>query len=108
MPYYTPDERRKNQEQWLERIEDWKRSGLSGAAWCRKEGITYCQFLYWKKHLIDEPAQKVTSQSFIEIEDVADASGVEIMVGEFSIRLSKDFDPAALCKCVRALSGASC
>jgi len=71
-------------------------------------GITYCQFLYWKKRVFDDPVQKMDSQSFIEIEDTADASGVEVMVGEFSIRVSKDFDSATLCKCVRALRGTAC
>jgi hypothetical protein len=108
MVYYHPDERHNNQEQWKKRIEDWKSSGLSGAAWCRKEGATYCQFLYWKKRLFDDSIQKMDSQSFIEIEDAADTSGVEVMVGEFSIRVSKDFDSATLCKCVHALRGAAC
>lgn len=108
MVYYNPDERRNNQEQWVRKIEDWKCSGLSGAAWCRKEGVTYCRFLYWKKRLAGEPPRKLNSQSFIEIEDTADTSGVEIMVGGLYIRVSKGFDPATLHKCVSVLSGQSC
>lgn len=108
MAYYSPEKRRENQKQWEERIEDWKGSALSGAAWCRREGVTYCQFLYWKSRLTRQPSPKNNSQPFIEIEDTADISGVEVLIGDFSIRVSKNFDPTTLCNCVRTLSGISC
>lgn len=107
MVYYSPEERRKKQELWIERIEDWKRSGLSGSAWCKKQNVPCCQFYYWKSRLSNEPVQN-NSQAFIEIEDAADISGVEVQVGEFSIRVSKDFDSGTFSKCVRALIGVLC
>lgn len=106
MVYYNQEKQRKNREKWTARMEGWKRSGLSGAAWRRKEDVTYCQFLYWKKRLLDEPVQK--TQSFIEIEDGVDASGIEILIEGFLIRVSKDFDSATLSMCIRILRDARC
>ncbi len=36
---------------WKRHIESYKASGLSRAAYCRKNGITYYQFKYWYRKL---------------------------------------------------------
>ncbi|MBU2874669.1 IS66 family insertion sequence element accessory protein TnpA [Marinobacter salexigens] len=47
---------------WQRHITDWQASGLSGMAYCKQQSLTYCQFVYWRKKLInpepvsDEPA----------------------------------------------------
>jgi hypothetical protein len=105
--YYSPEERRKKQELWIARIEDWNRSGLSGSAWCKKQNVPYSQFYYWKSRLSNDQVQN-DPQTFIEIEDATDISGVEVQVGEFSIRVSKDFDSGTFSKCVHALIGVLC
>lgn len=37
--------------EWTEKLADWSHSGLSMAAWCRQNGASYHQFLYWRKRL---------------------------------------------------------
>ncbi|WP_417514547.1 IS66 family insertion sequence element accessory protein TnpA [Marinobacter sp.] len=36
---------------WQQRITDWQASGLSGMASCKKQSLTYCQFVYWRMKL---------------------------------------------------------
>lgn len=36
---------------WLGRIEAWQASGESMAAFCRSQGLTYSQFIYWQGRL---------------------------------------------------------
>ena len=38
-------------EQWAEKINGWRESGLSIAAWCRQNDEGYYRFLYWRKRL---------------------------------------------------------
>lgn len=38
-------------EEWKERIEDWKKSGLQKTIYCRKKEIDYSCFLKWEKRL---------------------------------------------------------
>jgi len=43
-PSPTP---RRNRAYWRTQLDDWKRSGLSKAAFCRQEGINITTFYYW-------------------------------------------------------------
>lgn len=36
---------------WKEMLQEWHLSGLSGTVWCKQKGISYIQFLYWRKRL---------------------------------------------------------
>lgn len=101
---YTSEERRQNREKWAARISEWKTSGLSGAAWCREKGLKYEQFIQWKKRL----SQKLGLDSFIEIAETSDSSGIEIVLNEVSIRLSKNFDSSTLHRCLRILKDCKC
>ncbi len=38
---------RRDRTYWRTRVDDWKRSGLSKAAFCRQEGIKVATFYYW-------------------------------------------------------------
>lgn len=38
---------------WQQHITDWQTSGLSGMAYCKQQSLTYCQFVYWRKKLIN-------------------------------------------------------
>lgn len=37
---------------WAEHIKQWQQSPLSGAAFCRQQGLTYHRFIYWKQKLL--------------------------------------------------------
>ena len=36
---------------WQQTLADWTASGLSGAAFCRQQLLTYHQFVYWRRKL---------------------------------------------------------
>ncbi|MBK8972846.1 MAG: hypothetical protein IPM37_16480 [Hahellaceae bacterium] len=42
---------------WQRRIHAWRDSGLSGAAYAEREGISYHQFVYWRRKLDHEVSQ---------------------------------------------------
>jgi hypothetical protein len=37
--------------EWSIKVESWRASGQSAAAWCKKRGETYHVFLYWRQKL---------------------------------------------------------
>lgn len=43
-------------EVWQPVINDWKRSGLSGAAYCREHNLTYHRFCYWQQKFAEQTA----------------------------------------------------
>jgi hypothetical protein len=43
---------------WRQHIEDWHNSGLSQQAFCRDRNLSYPQFHYWRKKLVNKPADK--------------------------------------------------
>jgi hypothetical protein len=43
---------------WRRELADWEKTGLSGAAYCRKRGIPYQQFKDWQKRLRKLDANK--------------------------------------------------
>ena len=36
---------------WMKRVEAWRESGQSAAAFCRSRDLTYSQFVYWQRRL---------------------------------------------------------
>ena len=43
-----------NQERtlyWQQQLDDWRRSGLSGAAFCKRQTLSYHRFTYWRHKL---------------------------------------------------------
>jgi hypothetical protein len=108
MTYHTTEERQKLRDKWIARIEDWKNSGLSRTAWCKRENLADHQFYYWKKLLSDEPKPKLDAKSFIELEDHSDSSGIEIALNGIIIHVAKNFHSATLQQCIMTLKGAKC
>ena len=101
MGTYTTEEHQKVQKQWQERFNNWKKSGLSGKAWCKEHQVNYAQFCYWKRRLLQD--HRLLQDTFIEVKDSSVKAGIEIICDKVSIRLSKDFDSATLRDCLRVL-----
>jgi hypothetical protein len=81
--------------EWQSRIADWKQSGLSGNAWCRRNNLKYSVFLYWKDRL--QHLQNADANGFVEVkEDRQAIGGVELRVADVVIALSRDFDEVTL------------
>lgn len=43
-------------EQWQQRLQSWRESGLNQKQWCEQNNIRQPQFWYWKKKLEEVPA----------------------------------------------------
>ena len=53
------------EQTWRSIIHEWQGSDLSGAAFCRQQGLVYHQFQYWQqkyKQGEDEPVQHTASK----------------------------------------------
>ena len=57
-------------EQWQQRIQEWKESGLSQTAWCKQQNLKPTQLSYWHRKFepkTAEPAKNQHSNAFIPI-----------------------------------------
>jgi hypothetical protein len=43
---------------WQQHLFDWQGSGLSGAAFCLRQNLSYHQFTYWRRKLAEGSASK--------------------------------------------------
>jgi len=91
------EERRKH---WEEVMEEWKASGLSGAAFCREKRCSKANFFRWKKKFSDETSE---SSVFMPV-SLSSSGGLRIMVGDdIEIKFSSCTDGFYLGKIVNAL-----
>lgn len=102
MPAANPD----LNKAWTEKLAEWRTSGLSGAKWCRQQGIKYHTFLYWlKKSRWDN---SIPAKPFIEIVDKVVNPGFQLEVQGVTIRLSCQFDAKTLRSCLQILKSLPC
>ena len=55
-------------------LEDWQRSGMSAAAFCRQRGINYQNFLRWRAEGSRPVSRKTGIPAFVELEVAAPTS----------------------------------
>jgi len=62
-------------QEWRKRVESWRRSGASLAAYARRHKLNYAQLLRWRKRFKDEATVKAERaiREFIPIRLKADA-----------------------------------
>lgn len=48
--------REQKMRSWRKRLRAQRKSGLSEAAFCRREGVSFWSFRYWKSKLSEEPS----------------------------------------------------
>lgn len=60
---------RRTTDQWQVLVEQQIQSGLSGAAFCKAEGIKYQTFMSWRSKLshANEPTQSISEPQFVEL-----------------------------------------
>lgn len=104
----------------LEKAEHWRgvlarqaASGLSAAEFCRRDGISNCQFFYWKKRLSRPPgsrAPQVPAPAFQEVR-LADGFGQTaelVFPNGLVLRFPPDVAAEHLARLVEAIGGARC
>ena len=86
--------------QWQEILETQKRSGISIAAFCRKEDLHQWQFYYWRKRL------EVPDDGFVELvrpHPTGRRAGLSIRRGDLEIMVECDFDGPTLRKLLQTI-----
>ncbi len=48
---------------WQQTLSDWQESGVSGAAFCKQQSLSYHRFVYWRRKLNGSMVDKKASQS---------------------------------------------
>jgi len=100
-----PTSQEKRQE-WQEKIFQQQKSGQSVARWCRERQIPPSSFCAWKKRLMPDPP--LNRSSFQELLEASQKTELKIEYRGICITLSKEFDEAALLRCIRTFGGFSC
>jgi hypothetical protein len=96
---------------WAARVQDYKSSGLTMAAWCATNHFTKDQLKYWlyKSKKITSGPPSIPSTRFIpltvtnEIETLYSASSLVVHIGQARIELRAGFDPQLLREVVQVL-----
>ena len=83
---------------WRRRVQEWRESGLSGADYCRREGLARKTFYRWRKHFANEAWLPV------EIEHVNAAGEVRIVLADAEIVVDAASSPMALRLALDALT----
>jgi len=101
---------------WKEQIESWQKSGLSQTEFCRRHGLKYHRFLYWRKRFIRPAAPRPSG--IVELPFAIGTGGlvpeplkpVRLAVGlrNYRIEVERDFDPIALRQLIHVLDQMQC
>ena len=57
-------------DQWRQRLESWRKSGLTQKQWCEQNNVRQPQFWYWKKKLQEthnEPETNKPASGFVPV-----------------------------------------
>lgn len=95
---------------WGGVLRDWRRSGLSRAAFCRRRGIRYSSLSYWKQRLdaASRPASGSGRGRFVEVavQPMARMAGYEIVLcGGRVVRVPPDFEIGSVARLIAAVEG---
>ena len=82
--------------EWTDKITAWQRSGLTVAAWCRNNSLSYHSFISWRKRLQSETHRD--GGKFVELTVEQTASPIILECNGVTVQVSSGFDPALLCE----------
>ena len=100
------DEHRR--QEWQAIIAKWQQSEKNMKTLCRENNIVYRTFFYWKNQLLPKKIEPLQKTSFVEIIDSSPVeSGVTLEYQNVTLKLSKDFDPLTLSRCIKTLKEVS-
>lgn len=87
-------------------LASWRRSGLSSAAFCAREGCTTARLRYWAERLPDAAEASSASVSFVPIAlgETRRAAQIELERGGVVLRVREDLDVAHIARLVAALA----
>ena len=89
-------------DEWSALFEEWERSGLTQAEFCRRKGIKWHCFHYWRKKLRDGCAKNSGKLELVEVK-VRDGDSLRprtepfvLERGEWSLKIPAGFDGRGL------------
>jgi hypothetical protein len=89
----------RKEQQWRQRLARWRRSQLSVAAFCQREGLDPGHFYRWRQRLAARDTQE---PAWVPVEVLAEPTGsadsvLEVLLaGGQRLRVPRGFDPATL------------
>lgn len=92
---------------WQKMIEKHAASGLSAAAFCRKQNLSIHQFHWWRRRFRKKDAQGKAS-GFLKLLpiSISQQSGIHIRLNEgVFIEVDPGFDPHTLRRVIEAIGG---
>ena len=94
-------------QDWIDRVADYKGSGLTKVQWCEKTGFSTRQLKYWVTK-VNRLGRTSESAGWAQLE-VADSgsglsSGISIRVGIARIEVEPGFDKAVLGEVMRVVA----
>jgi len=97
------------QSQWAARVNEFKASGLSQAAWCKTKKINLRTFNYWFVKSNKAVSQTIKPSSWIslkasELNKIPKASTLTVKIGQAVVEVKPGFDSKLLLNIVEALS----
>ena len=97
-----------NRQRWSERIQDWKRSGLTQKAFCERHQLGLASFQRWRRILMTEskPAES-SAVTFLPVKlTTSMAPSLALLVDELRIEIPVGFDPVTLKLVVQVIQAA--
>jgi hypothetical protein len=97
--------------EWRDRLSEYRSSGLTVAAWCRKNGLSEFTYYYWRRRIASSSAcapTAVVEQQWLPLAVTVEGSTVQqltVRIGRAEIDVSAGFDPGLLASVVKVLEG---
>ena len=103
-------------QEWSAWIEQWERSGLSGAEFCRRNELSVLRFYAWRRRLRPDSGRAASKLAVVggtgpfvalRFRDEATPCGIAVVFASgLRLELSSGFDSGELARAVQALGGA--
>lgn len=74
-------------------------------SFCKSEGVSDKAFYYWRKRLVRDDAERPKEIAFVEVERATDEGTLELVVGEYVVRMRGAVDTETLGRVLEVLSG---
>jgi len=96
--------RTQRREHWRGVVDEWRRSGLAKAAFCRERGLVVWQFHYWCGR---QAGNGDDQRNVFARVQAAGGSGVRLRLGGLEVEVEPGFDDGTLKRLLRVL-GTAC
>jgi transposase-like protein len=91
-------------EIWEQRLKEYEQSGQTIAAWCKHNNIKRNQFFYWRRKLRPKKKQESQIKWIAASHNPAQASGINVTLGQIKIEITPGFDPKLLKEIIEVLT----